>query len=590
MSTKKLVNDPSRVVQECIRGVTSTHLHLKQLIVSHENQKTELDVVVRADVKQINNVSLISGGGSGHEPAHAMYVGKGMLTAAVCGAVFTSPAIKVILQTIRAVTGPKGCLLIVKNYTGDRLNFGAAAEQARLEGFKVEMIIVGDDCSLKTARKRRGIAGTIFVHKLVGAYVENSPDATLDQVKTFAEWVSAAVSTMGVGLSGCTVPGNVSSSFNLPGNEVELGLGIHGEQGVQRVEMESSDQIVRVLVDNIVQNQFNQSQGKRVALMVNNLGSTTGIELYIVVHTAVQLLQDRGIIIDRIYVGTFMSALDMAGVSLTILNLNRDKNPLGTEQVLSLLDFPTESPSWPPATTITTQSRTNTEFNHHVHESSITEQEEKEQYTDEQELIDYTVKVVRAICEKIIESEKDLTKLDTLVGDGDMGLSFKRGAQLVLERVEPEKIKNVAQLIRTVALAVQEIGGSSGALLSAGILTLAHSLKENRNEQGAKLWSIAMDQGVTAITKLGGAQKGSRTMMDALIPLKDELLECAKRNTTGQELKGKLVKASQDGADSTKDMEPGEGRSGLIEASKIVGNPDPGAVAMAIMVKVWSEQ
>ncbi|CAI5462267.1 unnamed protein product [Closterium sp. Yama58-4] len=220
---KKLINDPSDVVLEMIEGLVETYPNLQYL-----DGFPDVKVVLRADVSRgtYEKVAIISGGGSGHEPAHAGFVGKGMLTAAVCGDVFASPSVNAVLMAIRAVTGPAGCLLIVKSYTGDRLNFGLAAEQAKEEGFKVDMVVVGDDCALPPPRGiagRRGLAGTVFVHKVAGAAAEEGK--SLADVAAEARQVAGLVGTMGVGLSVCTVPGGFPSD-RLPATKMELGLGI----------------------------------------------------------------------------------------------------------------------------------------------------------------------------------------------------------------------------------------------------------------------------------------------------------------------------------------------------------------------------
>ncbi|KAL0486190.1 triose/dihydroxyacetone kinase DHA [Acrasis kona] len=581
--TKKLLNEVEDSVREMIRGVTSVHSHLKQLSISDGNQQSSVDVIVRADLNLIKDerVTLISGGGSGHEPSHGMYVGKGMLTAAVCGAVFTSPAIKVILQTIRACCGSKGCLLIVKNYTGDRLNFGAAMEQARLEGFNVELVIVGDDCSLITQRKRRGIAGTVFVHKIVGAYAEKH-NLTLSQVKQMAQWVANSVSTMGVALSGCNVPGNTSSSFNLPDDQVELGLGIHGEQGVERVPIQTSNKITKILIDRILQDEFNSFNKSKIVLLINNLGSTTALEQYVVARDSVLHLKERGYTVERVYVGTFMSAMDMSGVSISILNVDSKDCPLNHGDIIQLLDAESESPNWPPATSIIgDEDRTGDGYNILVHHQSQTNQNQTEEYKDDQTQVQFARLVIEKILRTVVEQEPHLTKLDTLVGDGDMGFSFKRGASLSLERLSKvEKFDNLSQLVLVVALAIQEMGGSSGAIMSAGLINMSHALKEYKEKSSYNLWSEAFIKGVEAMNKLGGASKGDRTMMDALYPLSEAI---------SSESVDKIRLAAEQGANNTKDMVPGEGRSGLIGASKVKGHVDPGAFAVSIMTDVWAD-
>src|SRR4051812_14174180 len=332
---KKLINRPEAVVEEMIEGLVAVDPGLERL--------PGQTVVIRADAAEVRDrlVALISGGGSGHEPAHAGYVGRGMLSAAVAGDVFTSPGPDAVLATIRAVTGPPGAVLIVKNYTGDRLNFGLAAEMARAEGYVVEMVIVADDVALAASTEnagRRGLAGTIFVHKVAGAAAEAG--AGLAQVAAEARAAATAVGTMGVALSPCTVPAAGAAGFALGPDEVELGLGIHGEPGVRRGPLEPADDLVDRLLETIVaEARPGFARNDRVVLLVNNLGATPTMELAIVARRALAGLEARGLVVERAYVGTFLSALEMAGVSLSVLRVD--------DRRLSRLDAPTDAPAWP---------------------------------------------------------------------------------------------------------------------------------------------------------------------------------------------------------------------------------------------------
>eukprot|EP01114_Cavostelium_apophysatum_P024615 TRINITY_DN9696_c0_g1_i1.p1 TRINITY_DN9696_c0_g1~~TRINITY_DN9696_c0_g1_i1.p1 ORF type:complete len:270 (+),score=0.35 TRINITY_DN9696_c0_g1_i1:42-851(+) len=265
---KKLINDPQNVVREMVEGVLSCYPHLKKL-------PDPTNVLLRTDCREpevLDKVALISGGGSGHEPAHALFVGKGCLSAAVLGNVFSSPNTSQIMSAIRAVTGPAGCLLIVKNYTGDRLNFGVAAEIARSEGFLVEMVVIGDDCALVSDKGsenagRRGIAGTCFCHKICGAATEQG--RSLKEVAELASRVGQSLFSMGIGLSSCIIPQVGRATFNLGESEVELGLGIHGEQGRERVALKQADEHVDDILKQIlkVYDESSCAQTRRICLM-----------------------------------------------------------------------------------------------------------------------------------------------------------------------------------------------------------------------------------------------------------------------------------------------------------------------------------
>ncbi len=296
---KMLINRPEAVVPELLQGLVALHPRLR-LLADHP-------VIVRAGAEAIRDrqVALISGGGSGHEPAHAGYVGPGMLSAAVAGDVFTSPTPDTVLAAIRAVAGPPGAVLIVKNYTGDRLNFGLAAELARAEGIAVEVVVVADDVALPASEHTagpRGLAGTVLVHKIAGAAAEAG--APLAQVAAEARATAAAVGTMGVALSACTVPAAGKPGFILGENEVELGLGIHGEPGVRRAPLESADTLADRLLGAIL-DRF-PARPARVALLVNGLGGTTAMELAIVARHALAHLSGLGITVERAFAGTFL--------------------------------------------------------------------------------------------------------------------------------------------------------------------------------------------------------------------------------------------------------------------------------------------
>src|SRR5262245_30867756 len=276
-------------------------------------------VLVRADIDEAREgrVAVISGGGSGHEPAHGGYVGRGMLCAAVAGDVFTSPSPDAVLAALRATAGPAGALLVIKNYTGDRLNFGLAAELARAEGIPVETVLVADDVALAGSAGhagRRGLAGTILVHKIAGATAEAG--ATLADVAAAARTAAAAARTMGVALSPCTVPAAGKPGFTLGETEIELGLGIQGEPGVRRGPLEPVDALVDRLLDAVFAD-LALAPGSRVALLVNNLGATPTMELAVAARRAIAVLEGRGIVVERAYLGTFLSALEMAGMSLS---------------------------------------------------------------------------------------------------------------------------------------------------------------------------------------------------------------------------------------------------------------------------------
>ena len=304
---KKLVNEPRRVVREMLEGVCDLHPGLALL--------ADFNVVIRADLPSPERraVAVISGGGSGHEPAHAGYVGSGLLAAAIAGDVFTSPSVDAVLAGIRAAAGPAGAVLVVKNYTGDRLNFGLAAELARAQGIPVEIVVVADDVALRNTvprDRRRGIAGTVLIHKIAGAAAASG--VGLAEVAALARAAAGDLGTMGVALGACTVPAVGRPGFDLGAAEIELGLGIHGEQGVERTALLPADAVVERLLGSILAD-LELPHGARVALLVNGLGGTTGMELAIVARHALAVLHGRGLQVERAWMGDFLTALEMPG-------------------------------------------------------------------------------------------------------------------------------------------------------------------------------------------------------------------------------------------------------------------------------------
>lgn len=317
---KKIINNAEQVVEEMLQGIVQAHpQYLKRV--------EGFNVLVRAD-SPTAKVALVSGGGSGHEPSHGGFVGRGMLDGAVAGAVFTSPTPDQVFEAVKAVNGGKGVLLVIKNYTGDILNFEMAAELAAAEGIEVEKVVVNDDVAVENSTwtsGRRGIAGTVFVHKLAGAKAEAG--GTLAEVKAVAEKVIANVRSMGMALAPCTVPAAGKPSFTLGENEIEIGMGIHGEPGTHREAIRSADEIAAHLLGKILDD-MPIDDGQEIAVMVNGLGGTPVMELYIVNRKVGEILEGKGAKIVKTYVGNYMTSLEMAGFSITVLKLDGELKTL----------------------------------------------------------------------------------------------------------------------------------------------------------------------------------------------------------------------------------------------------------------------
>uniref|UniRef100_A0A6M2EZ70 3,4-dihydroxy-2-butanone kinase n=1 Tax=Populus davidiana TaxID=266767 RepID=A0A6M2EZ70_9ROSI len=572
---KKLINDPNDVVTEFIEGLVETYPGLQYL-----DGFPEVKVVLRADhaSAMLDKVAIISGGGSGHEPAHAGFVGEGMLSAAICGEVFASPQVDAILAGIRAVTGPMGCLLIVKNYTGDRLNFGLAAEQAKSEGYKVETVIVGDDCALPPPRGiagRRGLAGTILVHKVAGAAA--AAGLSLDEVAAEAKRASEMVGTMGVALSVCTLPGLVTSDRLGPG-KMELGLGIHGEPGAALADLQPVEVVVSHVLQQILSPETNYvpiTRGNRVVLLVNGLGATPGMELMIAAGKAVPQLQlEHGLAVDRVYTGSFMTSLDMAGFSISIMKAD--------EAFLQRLDAATKAPYWPvgvdgnrPPAKIPVPLPLS-------HSAKSDESLSRPQQLSEQgHLLEVAIE---AAMNAIIDLRDNLNEWDGRVGDGDCGSTMYRGATAILEDMKKHyPLNDAAETVNEIGSSIRRVmGGTSGIIYTIFCKAACVQLKANtQSAVTSKQWAEALEASIAAVSKYGGASAGFRTLLDALIPASAVLQE---RLNAGDDPCTAFLLSSEAavaGAESTKHMQAQAGRSTYISSDILATVPDPGAMAAA---------
>jgi triose/dihydroxyacetone kinase / FAD-AMP lyase (cyclizing) len=564
---KKLINRPEDVVEEMLQGFSVLHPGSVRL-AGHK-------VMLRDDAEQVREqqVAIISGGGSGHEPAHAGYVGAGMLSAAVAGEIFTSPSSDSVFAAIKAAAGEPGALLVVKNYTGDRLNFGVAAEMARAEGIAVETVIVNDDVALKgteQATGARGLAGTVLIHKLVGAAA--SEGKNLADLAAIGRAATQSLATMGLSLSAGTSPVVGRPSFELGDDEMELGLGIHGEPGVKRTQLQSANKLTETLLAEILKH-GNFGRERRVAVMVNNLGATTEMELAIVARHAVPFLESKGYVVERIYAGTFLSSLDMAGISISVLGINDER--------LGWLDAPTTAPAWPNVL----KRRPGRPEARIVNGMSV----EVSRSIGDDVRTDPGRKVVRAIdaaCKALIDAEEELTEMDRVTGDGDLGASMRRAAMAVQSRMDSYPLNNVSATLKALGHLLQrEMGGSSGPLYGVLFLRCGNVLESSRTS-GLAQWVEAVDQGCQAMSELGGAKPGDRTMLDALAPFVTSLKDA--RGEPSREILLNAVDAAEQGAKATAQMKPRLGRSSYL-GDRVIGHPDPGAKAIAVWLRAVLE-
>lgn len=529
----QFINAKESLVSEAVDGLIETSGGALTRLDGYPHIK----VVCRSDWDG-SKVALISGGGSGHEPAHAGFVGRGMLAAAVCGEVFASPSVDAVLAAILAVTGEAGCLLIVKNYTGDRLNFGLAAERARAFGLKVSMVVVADDIALPDLPQPRGVAGTLFVHKIAGALAEEGAD--LATVTEAAQQVIDTAASIGMSLDTCTMPG-AGKEDRIAAGKAELGLGIHGEAGVQQVDHDSAKGAMSLMLDKLV---AHIGEGDHVAIL-NNLGGTTPLEMSVLAHELAAHPKAQRI---KYVVGptAMMTALDMHGFSISVLPVTaQNKAPLlapvgvsawpGMKDVVSVPVMPLPdglSPIQPIAS----------------------------QNADVRRLIE-------EVCDLLTSCEAELNALDAKSGDGDTGSTLATAARAMKGALDRMPLADLTQLFRAISNELsQTMGGSSGIIMSIFFGATGDACASGQPVHDALL------AGLARISQVGGAQEGDRTMIDALGPglraLPSGLPAAAK--------------AARDGADATAKMtRANAGRASYVPEENLVGFNDPGAEAVA---------
>ncbi|WP_061707051.1 dihydroxyacetone kinase subunit DhaK [Pseudenterobacter timonensis] len=531
-------NDRKQLVNDALEGmlISAPHGNLVKLDID-----PAIRIVARADWDK-SRVAVISGGGSGHEPAHAGFVGKGMLTAAVCGDLFASPSVDAVLNAIVAVTGESGCLLIVKNYTGDRLNFGLAAEKAKRLGLKVEMVIVSDDIALPENKQPRGIAGTALVHKIAGYAAEQGHPLT--EVRDLARQACDNLWSLGVAMQTCNLPGSDEEEGRIRPGQVELGLGIHGEPGASVMETQNSREIVTTLVEALRA----QAGEGRFAVLINNLGGVSALEMAILTkELAHSALSDR--IAWLIGPAPLVSALDMKGFSLSLLKLNATfEKALQAETMTLGWQTPV---AFAPLRTQPQQAL-----------------QDRVEFTPSENAS--VAGLVATVTRTLIALEDRLNALDAKVGDGDTGSTFAQGARDIAQRLEQNALPLndlPALLMVTGERLATVMGGSSGVLMSIFFTAAGQTLQEG------KPLAESLLNGLAQMKQYGGADLGDRTLIDALQPA----LEALQQGDIQA-----AAQAAKKGAEATAGMQKaGAGRSSYVNKENLDGVTDPGAVAVA---------
>ena len=538
---KHFFNAKENIVTEALDGLLATTPAGR---LARLDTYPEIKVILRADWDK-SKVALVSGGGAGHEPSHAGFVGQGMLTAAVSGEIFASPSVEAVLTAIRAVTGDKGCLLIVNNYTGDGLNFGLAAEKARAEGFDVEMVIVADDIALPDILQPRGVAGTLFVHKIAGHHAEIGED--LGSVTAAAKAAAGDIVSLGMSLSTCSIPGQVSED-RMSADEGELGLGIHGEPGVERIALQQASSLVATMVARL---SARMGEGEH-ALLINNLGAVPPLEMGLIANAVLSSSLASKV---KLIIGPapMMTALNMNGFSLSLIKLDPAR--------IAALQSAVAPPAWIGAVEKHAISIVAAPVVPAGPLAAVASRD------------DLTEALIWKICTHLIAQEAELNRLDARAGDGDTGSTVALGARAIQSRLKDLPLASLSRTFGAIGTILgTSMGGSSGVLLSIFFTAAGKTMHETNDLAGALL------AGLDRMVFYGGATPGARTMVDALDP--------GLRALAGGDL-AKAAKAARAGAEATKAMTKARaGRASYVAERDLAGVADPGAVAVAGVFEV----
>ncbi|KAL4891286.1 Dak1 domain-containing protein [Aspergillus ambiguus] len=579
MQTKHFFDDPDHLVRTALHSLTLTN----PALAFDPGNKV---IFRRPDAVTKNKVAIVSGGGSGHEPAFAGFVGRGFLDASAAGTIFASPSAEQIRKAaMDLVDNEKGVLIIPMNYTGDVLNFGMAAEKARAAGIKTEFFAINDDAGVgkKKGGKvgRRGIGGGILILKIVSALAEAG--GSLEEVYQTAQFANKNLASVGSSLEHVHIPGRDPTGDSIPHGEVEVGMGIHNEPGSHRVKATLPELVQTMLFQILDHNDpdrafLTHQPGDEFVLLINNLGSVSTLELSGItdeVHR--QLERDHNIKPVRVIQGTFLTSLNGLGFSISLLKLA--DNGLGPgKSFLELLDAPAEAVGWSAPIRPSTWA----------HRSDAPVEIKKTRRAEDQPCnvkLDPAVlkKVLGAGLKRVIAAEPQVTRYDTIVGDGDCGVGLKRGAEAVqalLDDPSANITEDVVNAVNRIVTVVENtMDGTSGAIYAIFLNALAHGLREQdkgaATPANADVWAAALKYSRTALAKYTPAQPGDRTMIDALVPFCEALLKSKDVHTAAA--------AANEGAEATKAMKASLGRTVYVggEEEWVGKVPDPGAYGLA---------
>jgi len=575
---KKIINDSKRMVSEMCHGIILTYPHLEFI----EKYK-----IIRRKDLNYEKVVLISGGGSGHEPSHAGFVGTGMLDAAVCGDIFASPSQIQVYQAIKNTCSNKGTLLIVKNYSGDIMNFKNGAYLAKEDGVEVDYVKVDDDIAVKDSTYtvgRRGVAGTIFVHKIAGAAAEKG--FSLRKVKEVAEKTIDSVKTIGFALSSCTVPAKGTPTFKIDEDEMEYGVGIHGEPGICREKIISADEIAKRSVDSLLDElSIIDNDEQEIAILINGLGGSPVQELYVLNYSVRKILDKKGIKVAYTLVGNYMTSIDMMGASISILRLDKE--------LKELLFYPCNTPALHIDGFADNVTFLEYESQLDQKEDVSYELETDEMYgfvKDEYITMENIIFFVDKMSECIIKNEILFCELDSYAGDGDFGMSLAKGFRKLKEEWKYilSKSNSIGNFLHGCSMIIMEYcGGASGPIWGSAFRA-AGKYAGDKNKLNKLEIAEMMNKVVEGIQKTGensfgrGAVKGDKTLMDALIPCADVWTNMASEGVKMIDIFSFAAEAAVDGAKKTEMIVARMGRAGTV-GERSLGHPDAGAYALGII-------
>jgi len=576
---KKIMNKPETVVMEMCNGIALAHPELEFVRKYKIMKKKNIN---------LNKVSLISGGGSGHEPAHAGFIGLGMLDAAVCGDIFASPSQIQVYQAIKATASKKGTLLIIKNYSGDMMNFKNAAYLAGEDGIKVDYVKVDDDIAVEDSLYtvgRRGVAGTVLVHKIAGAATELGLE--LEDVKKVAEKAISNVRSLGFAFSSCTLPAKGTPTFELAEDEIEFGVGIHSEPGIRREKIATADELAERIVSLILKDmKIDDTCCEEIALLINGFGATPLQELYLFNNSVTAELTKKNIKINRTFVGNYMTSIDMEGASVSIMKLD--------DQLKELLSKECDTPAFKISGPVEPVEYIKLEENNDTENDVSFEVETSEEFAcinNEKLNLDNMIYIVDNMSQVIIENEVQFCELDSYAGDGDFGMSVAKGfKQLKREwkQILSEKHNNIGEFLNSCSLVIMEhCGGASGPIWGSAFRAAGKQV-ETKSELTVSEFAEMMEAAVKGIQTTGersfgrGAVVGDKTLIDALAPCADAWKDCANKNIKFKEAFLIGAKVAIEGANNTKEIVARMGRAGTV-GDRSLGHPDAGAYGLGVI-------